>query len=653
MIHHNARVVAGAAPSDPYFKGTVLLLQGNGSNGGQNNTFIDDSSNSFSITKIGDVEQGSASPFSAPDGRWCVFFDGSGDYITIDNNSALDFGSSDFTIEAWINLSGVGALQQIVAKNSGFPDGYEFNFSVSTSGKLSFLSHNTSFYYVEQDGFLPLNEWVHVAAVRSGSSIKLYVNGVLKGTVEAQPIKSTGANLTIGRDLAGGNFFRGLISNLRIINGTALYTSNFAPSTSPLTPAFNTVLLTCQSSRFLDKSAYSFDMTVSGNVAVLSYSPFTTASEYRPSSNGGSSHFNGGSYLSLPSNAALNFGSSDFTVEAWVHSTSTTSDAIVFLSGLNNGYAGFRLSPTYLLLSTDGSSWLFTDAVWSLKVNSWNHLAVTRSGSTVRVFVNGSMVVTKTVSGSLYSSGSQYTIGRYQENISTFYYFRGFLSSLRFIKGAAQYTANFTVPTTPHTAIANTSLLLNFTNASVLDSTARNIIKTHSNAQISTGVKKHGSGSLYLTAFNDALVSVSNPVLIMGTGDHTIEFWYYRTRTENFTKLFATDQGGGPTSLQLNNNVPEYVSNYSNIATGTEIALNSWTHIAVTRSGNTIRLFQNGVLTGSGTDSSEYYNSRIIVGNEQGLDAAIVGYIDDFRVTRGVARYTANFTPPSSQLPAR
>jgi hypothetical protein len=76
-----AASVDGGAAADPNFNQTTLLLHGDGTNGAQNNTFLDSSTNTFTITRNGNTTQGTFSPFSLPNGEWSNYFDGSGDYL--------------------------------------------------------------------------------------------------------------------------------------------------------------------------------------------------------------------------------------------------------------------------------------------------------------------------------------------------------------------------------------------------------------------------------------------------------------------------------------------------------------------------------------------------------------------------------------------
>ena len=92
--------LGAAVVKDFYYNYVTLLLHGDGTNGGQNNTFLDSSTNAFSITRNGNVSQGSFSPFSKPDGSWSYYFDGT-DSCYLSMNQILN-STVDVTVECWI-----------------------------------------------------------------------------------------------------------------------------------------------------------------------------------------------------------------------------------------------------------------------------------------------------------------------------------------------------------------------------------------------------------------------------------------------------------------------------------------------------------------------------------------------------------------------
>jgi hypothetical protein len=90
------------------------------------------------------------------------------------------------------------------------------------------------------------------------------------------------------------------------------------------------------------------------------------------------------------------------------------------------------------------------------------------------------------------------------------------------------------------------------------------------------------------------------------------------------------------------------------IAPAGTITLNTWTHVAWTRSGSSNRLFINGTQVGSTTtDATNYTSTASFIGASQSGTLPFAGYIDDLRITKGYARYTSNFTPPSSAFKDR
>jgi hypothetical protein len=156
-----------------------------------------------------------------------------------------------------------------------------------------------------------LNTWTHIAVTRVGTTLTYYINGVASGTgTSSANISDTAVQVMRG---FGGitNSPIGYISNLRTVVGTAVYTGNFTPSTTPLTAISGTSLLTCQSNRFKDNSTNNFTITRNGDVSVQRFSPFSPTAAYSAATIGGSGYFNGTTdYISIPyaGDPSTNFG---------------------------------------------------------------------------------------------------------------------------------------------------------------------------------------------------------------------------------------------------------------------------------------------------------------------------------------------------------
>jgi hypothetical protein len=665
-----------AVLADPYFNYTTLLLPGNGTNGAQNNTFLDSSSNNFSITRNGDTTQGTFSPFS-PTG-WGNYFDGSGDYLTLSySTSAFDWWTGDYTLEAWVypeSFDGfyystnfpcfIGNMDPTATSN---PDN-RWTFGILADGMVRFYYYNGSGNFVSSaSGAAKLNQWNHIAMTKTSSGISIFVNGV--GTspvaVSGTPQSTTSQPLLIGGCAASATRIKGYTSNLRIVKGTAVYSgTTYTVPTAPLTAITNTTLLTCQSNRFIDNSASPLTITVNGNPSIQAFSPFQPTSAWSASTNGGSGYFDGsGDYLSIADNVALQLGSGDFCIEWWMYPTAAGSNPIMWGEGSGGGGNYFNI---HYNISGNGKIQVFIDALSGsyvmesgvLSANAWTHVAVTRSGSTFRLFINGTQAATYSNAGSV-NSGPL--------NIGSSYV--GYISDSRTIKGSAVYTSNFTPPTAPLTAITNTSLLLNFTNAGIIDNTAKNDLQTVGNAQISTTQSKFGGSSIYLDG-SDVITIPNSEGFQIRSGNFTIEFWYY-PETLSVNNAHILDFGDGITGGQNSWNVgffgsfnPSAIgflytydgSSENKIQDPNVLSTGQWYHIAVVINGTSLVLYKNGVSVASATLSGAIATSNrpFVMGSNQSLSSGYAnGYIDDLRITKGIARYTSTFTPPTAAFPLK
>lgn len=638
--------------TDSLWSKTALLLKTNGVNNATNATFVDSSSNNFTVTRTGTPTQGSLSPY-VPTGHWGGYFDGSGDYLSVDDHSALDL-PGDFTIEWWMNpQSGMSDSAGIIGHRSvgGFTDGTDWVIRAQVSaGKVGFGYSYTGAYY--DMGALTVGEFTHYAASRSGSTLRMFRNGVLITTATNTGTFSTAAALLIGENAGNGIYYKGTFSNLRIVKGTAVYTAAFTPPTAPLTAISGTSLLCLQDNRFKDNSTNNFAITKYGDTSVTRFSPFQATYE---TTYGGSGYFNGsGDYLTVPGSTALQFGTGDFTVEGWLNPSAFSTYPYIFSSTASSGNAGgIRMamgSGTGYPVIALNTGIIITSSV-EFKRNSWTHFALVRSGVNMTLFMNG--VPAGSISNATSFTSDTFLVGQ----VDNSYWFNGYISNFRIVKGTAIYTAAFTPPTAPVTSVSGTSLLLNFNNAGVYDAARSSNLTLFGDAKVSTSVEKFtGDGSVYFDGTGDYLTVPDNAALQMGTSDFTYEFWWYPMSFTGYQTLFT--KGGsqaGSITMQTDTGTgkPLVASGGSYIISTTSAAasLNTWNHVALVRSGTTVTVYLNGVSVGSGTLSSNLNNTSVMgigIDNLQGL-YPIQGYISNFRITRA-ARYAANFTPPTAAL---
>jgi hypothetical protein len=517
----------------------------------------------------------------------------------------------------------------------------------------------------------PTNAWTHVAVSRSGTSARLFINGALVATATDSTNFAQTQVVIANTSVAGTEEYSGYISNLRFIKGTAVYTAAFTPQTSPLTAVTNTQLLTCQSNRFVDNSTNAFSLSVGGTPSVQAFGPFAPALQWTPDVVGGSGYYDGTTdWLQTPSSSAFSI-TGDFTYEGWVYVTSTSTGRYIMPSSVSMNLDVIQASGNNMQLRFfDGSS-TFLDAINTFPINTWAHVAIVRSGTSTNncsFYVNGvrgTQFTTNATNSSPFIEIGRFSLGGY---------FYGYIGTLRIVNGQAVYSgATYTVPNAPLTTTgygttsqsitaSNTKLLLNMTNAGIYDGAMDNVLETVGNAQVATNPVKYGSGSMYFDGTGDYLLLQAGPNLALGSGDFTIEMWFYVTTTAAVQALMdfrptSTDgaypliyisSGGGSIILD--------VSAGTRITGTTTISTNTWYHFALARSGTSTKMFVNGTQVGSTyTDTNNYLvgtNRPAIASNGFTLgNNPLTGYIDDLRITKGVCRYFTTFTPPQQALP--
>jgi hypothetical protein len=296
-------------------------------------------------------------------------------------------------------------------------------------------------------------------------------------------------------------------------------------------------------------------------------------------------------------------------------------------------------------------------ASFSGKYNQWVHLAVSYDGSTYRMFFDGVSVGTPVSSATNVVALNSLTVGARSDTTAT-QVWAGYISNFRYVTGAALYTSTFTPATSPLgiAGSGTTQLLLNFTNAAILDNAMMAVPETVGNAQIDTTTKKYGTGSLEFDGTGDWLLVPDSIDQRLGTGNFTIECWLYLSATGTARGIVGkgTSTTGWLLSTDSSNKVVFTYTTSTIISTGA-LSGSTWYHIAVVREGtgsNQTKIYIDGTNDGTGTVSTDFTqtNAAYVGANRTGGDP-MNGYIDDLRITKGVARYTANFTAPTAAFP--
>jgi hypothetical protein len=636
--------------------GTISLLTLQNAQPTANSSFIDSSTNNFPITRFGNTTQGTFTPFSQT--GWSNFFNGSSN-LSAASGPTL---SGDFTLEAFVYVTTLNANNMVFGTSSS--DNY---FGVNTAGLAADFGANA----IRWNFTWQTNTWYHIAISRASNTVRAFVNGsqltLTSGTATDSSTYFSG-NILVGRyRFSSALYFTGYISNARVVSGGAIYTGSYTVPTSNLgtTVSAGTVaLLTCQSNRFVDNSASPLVVTVAnGTPSVQAFSPFPPLTAYTALNVGGSEYSAAtGDYLTIPY-STTNFdwftSGTDYTIEAWIMVTGAGWQSGGQPSTIGNmtpasttNYWSFgvnsSLQPTFYYFNGSTVTVTFTGVTGTF--NQWMHLAMCKTSSGIQLFANGVGGTVTAISGTPQSStGTTLTIGQNNSVACP-----GYISGVRIVKGTALYSGStYTIPTAPPTAVTNTKLLCNFTNAGIIDSTAKNALETLGNAQISTVQSKWGGSSMSFDGTGDYLYYPNNLNAQFGTGDFTIEGWIYINSLAALQVLFEFRATSGATYGQIYITTAGVLRYYlpTDVGTSNTFTTGAWTHFAITRASGTLNMYIGGTRGYTNTYTSAMDASKIQIGADVNGANGLNAYLDDVRITKGVARYTAaSFTPPTSQL---
>ncbi len=636
-------------------KYTTLLATVTGTS--DNNNITDSSSNDHTPTLINPADalkQGSFSPYRS--GGYSTYFDGN-DYLTSTHTNPL--GTADFTVEGWINFDNVGGNRTFITLD----DSAQLYFR--NSGSSIAIYGITGGTYNFSTGTPEINTWYHFAFVRQSGSITLYWDGQSKGSVGCTDNFNSG-NLHIGCWSAISEFFEGHLADIKI-SSTAVYTSNFYVPTERLSSDSSTQLITCHLPYIADGSNLNETIVLHGEPSVKPFAPYDYL-EYDAADGGGSIQStnsndtsSGRTGLSFADHADFDLAGSDWTFEWWAYVPK--SEGVSNHNFIKKGPQGavrpysfnYRLEsarpgwePRMFGSSNGSSQWEgYSGSAWQ-PWSTWTHVAFVRNGSTTTRYINGKAYGTGT--GDVFDNNEVLYVGGGMGDEQPHTY-----SDLRISKSAV-YTAEFTPPTAPLSSTGSV-LHLKGTDASIVDKSQGSNLKLIGNTTGSTTQAKFSNTkSMYFDGSGDYIVS-QEPVKL-GTQDFTAECWlYYQSGLELMGNRTTSDSGGfsvriSSTTLTVGNSSG---TGFGSVFSGSTSSLtNAWHHIAVSRSSGVTKIYVDGTSIASHSTSINFSLSNpFVIGyaytNGSGADS-IQGWIQDFRITNGLARYTANFTPPTASL---
>ena len=638
-------------------------------------------SNNFTLA--GSMIPGAKSPY-APGGHSMYFQDSAGTVITLESPSTVKFtGTDNFTISGWMYVNNTGSgffglynqgysfqsymqggYLKVYASSVGSPNGYDI-----VNGTLK-----------SNDGAISNFTWHHFAIMRSGSTWGLYIDGVWQSQYTLSSSGSIYDDASLGTCI--GNYhtlgypWYGYLRDFKV-DKAAIYTAgvNFTPPTSSPTAGADTRLLITDTPHVQDKSSYKRDITISGTVTCAEFSPFDADSAYSKTDHIGSEEHDGtdGSGFVMPANAGFGYGTGDFSIEMWYyHKGLSQASNNLYYTGLwdqRTSTQSYSTASPIILYDPTGPNLEF----WynsgmkiegpRLYTNQWHHIAVCRVSGTITMYLNGRVVGTPTSDGANFVAPTgTWGIGYSGGDQGGLYAFNGYIADCRVLKGSSAYSSEFTPPTAPLTAITNTKMLISQNRAKVWDAKAAHNITKGGNPTVNTSVRKWSNGgSLDLDGSGDRHSFFMRNGNI-GQADFTVEGWFYFDTTNHQGLFQLSDTFGGLQSTNYGqtvavghngNNWQLYGDgSATGVGSGSAFTLSTgqWYHVAAVRYNGTSKLYIDGVENISFSDTYSYGCQHVVVGGYYSTSYLMDGKIQDFRITKGLARYTENFSPPSEEF---
>ena len=612
-----------------------------------------------------------------------VFMDGT-DYLTTSGTANTNTGAGQaWTVEYWVYPqqfdTGGNTMFDFRASGSGAGITAEF----TSAGNIYMNSGNSS-YISDQDYDIVPRNWYHMAFVHTGSVLKFYLNGIEKysNTHSSLANNNTSGVFGIGYKSDGSKHFKGYISDFRFVVGKAVYTGAFTPPTGPLTKTGGTYSSSTNvSNPTASETKYLANFTNGDIIDLSGTSNFGFSSASNAQSDTGNQKYGVPSVLFDGSGDVINvepFGEpflfpNDFTIECWAYAVSGNLNLhngyyrTFFFVGISSQFQ-FAIEGNGKPLLWDNGSALVTSST-ALTGNTWQHIAVSRMGAELVIFLDG---VEKgrisNATSEMGGSGSLARIGSYDANNGSL---NGAISDLRITKGVSRYPflplkETLTATTTfQGTAVGNSgsdTKLIAFSTATLTADASG-----QSNALTITGLGG-GTASTFgpSSTMRSALFDGSNDTASVTDNDFglgsnfTFEVWIYPTSAGGDSigdMLFMTWDGSNSgawlsmdNSRHLNAKI-KYSGGWIFEVNGTyALELYRWHHVAMVRNSGTVYVFLNGCKYLSGSNNSDITSHTQLFIGHQSNNRHFNGYMSNVRVINGTAIYDTDFTPPALAL---
>jgi hypothetical protein len=621
---------------------TTLLVTATGTS--DNNNITDSSSNNHSITvNGGDVHAGTFSPYRS--GGYSTYFDGTSGIFSDPSTGTTLQGVTTFTVEFWYNTKTVTTGNKVIwgsrnySSNSNTDDTIGRMFQ--TGGSLYYTVNGST--VVQLNSVISADTWYYIALVVDSGALSLYIDGIRVGT--ATYTSPNGSDtITVSHT---ANTPQQYIADFRITTAAEYSGTNHTVPTESLPKTLNTIFHLTKG--YFDEWVITHLGTNFTTPVITPFSPYDY-NEYSATDHGGSIYFDGtGDNLQLPS--VLPAGA--FTVSCWVYFN--TEDASAVWAQGTSGNAGRTsvqmLTSRRLFFAIGGTN--VTSGQGDISPKSWYYIEAQYSGSQIELFINGFSV--GTASTTTNPQNTNFHVGTLGSAWDSSYELDGYVSDLKVVSGTPSGTS--TVPTAPLSS-SGAELHLKGTDASIIDKSQSRNIKITNNITSTTQTKFANTRSIY---FDGTYAISMGESLILKTLNtpFTGELWFYPTNVAGGGRIIA--QADNPSAgrfwlnLETDGRIRFYWQGASDLYSTNSVSDNQWHHIAFVRKSNGyLAIYVDGTETELAQDNNNRAtdNSLTRIGSSgpSYFPSYIQGYIQDVRLTNGLARYTANFTPPTAPL---
>ena len=648
------------------------------------------------------------------------FNDGDNSHLYFDPTATHD-SSTVYTFSCWAKLGEMDAESYEIFTAGDYTSSTDqevMYFGHDSNSKLRVWLRSTAdganTNYRSTAVFRDPSAWYHLLLVRNGASLKVYVNNseVISETISATQRYGVGNGypMHIGSSIkptsssiSDYGSFDGLLADVYFTDGHAKvptdfiedagygaykpkeYTGEFGTNGFHVDgqPSHDSDLLVSSVGR--NDGDTTFVDVAKGHTITDTGDPEHSIKVGNPFTGDDKSIYWNNTEDCLQTDSSTDFalGTDDCTIEFWFNAEFSGSWHLPIASSDTSlgPFLYFRSDKSIYIYQGANTSW-WTSPSNTVKENQWQHFAFCRktiSGTTYnRMWVDGKEISPVASASTTYSWSWGTSAQSIKIAANNYDNFKGYLHDVRVIKGTAAYwgsgtngAGDITVPTEKLAAVTNTKLLIQPTPSS--DSSWSDIDKSgvsgrtisHSNSvayadpTASTPYEAAAkSTAMYFDGNGDTIVAAASSDFAFGTGDFTVEGWWYfesiPSSTDAMLVDFRPNNNNDTDTFAFSTDTTNGVKVYSggNHVLGGSLSTNTWHHIALVRDSGTLYAYIDGTATGTTPSFSSNLTAnstpRLGTTADGGLSAAFTGYVFDVRITKGTARYTSNFTAPSA-----